>query len=75
MKSSEIKTVETSVNPFGRMSRLPVVKRDGTVGYVRVSSRGGDNDKQYEDGKAVNGPAETADRLADAEQTRRSNSY
>jgi len=68
MKASDIKIVETDVNPFSKVARLPVVRKNGEVGYVRVSSRGGKNDT---DGKQ---PADF-DKMADAEQRRRSNSY
>jgi len=48
-------TIETNVNPFCTTSRLAVVKRDGTIGYIRVNNRGGEKDKLYgSDGKEIN---------------------
>lgn len=56
MNPSNIETVETDKNPFGKFSWLKVQKRDGTIGYLRVSSRGGEKDKQFgADGKEVKG--------------------
>ena len=54
MQISDIKTVETNVNPFAKYAKLPVVRKNGEIGYAKVNAGGGEKDKEFgADGKEI----------------------